>query len=533
MPGYPNGVDVDDRDFWSARGTVVFKPGERFQNELVATYQHFDSHGSPWLLTGINANPTGCAGGPCVFPLLFPSLVGLAAQQAALGARTVIPLSVRLDSDGTNLSLNNITTIELTDTLKIRNILGYDEAHTYLAFDDDGTALPILDSRILPSDTPVEQFTEELQVLGTSFNGRLEWILGGFYLDSPEPDRFIRSAAVMFGAPSEGGSKSGSGSKAVYGQGTYDLSAVVQNLKVTLGGRYTRDKFSNFSYSGPPSNEINATGSRGEFSAVTYTFGLDYQVTPETLLYFASRRGYRPGGANGRTPAGVQLPDFDPEYIADYELGVKSDWRLGAMPIRTNAAVYFQDYTDVQVQQVIATPAPFTINANAAGAELFGVELETLLELTQRLDLGINFDYLNFKYSSFESGVVGTQDLLAARKLNRPPVKYGINVNYRLPVSANVGDIALKANWLWQAESGDSKLQVGGLVPEFGLLNLAANWDHIRGGPVDVSVFATNVLDKTYSLGGLGPFDSFGFKTDRYGEPRMYGVRLRYSFGGE
>jgi iron complex outermembrane receptor protein len=65
------------------------------------------------------------------------------------------------------------------------------------------------------------------------------------------------------------------------------------------------------------------------------------------------------------------------------------------------------------------------------------------------------------------------------------------------------------------------------------LLNLDLGWSSIFGSPVDVTAFATNVTNKKYYqyIPGLGsPQAAVEFAT--VGEPRMFGVRLRYRFGG-
>lgn len=53
------------------------------------------------------------------------------------------------------------------------------------------------------------------------------------------------------------------------------------------------------------------------------------------------------------------------------------------------------------------------------------------------------------------------------------------------------------------------------------------------GAPVDVSLFATNITKKNYLISNTGVFQTIGAQTVMYGEPRMFGVRLKYSFGGE
>jgi len=61
-----------------------------------------------------------------------------------------------------------------------------------------------------------------------------------------------------------------------------------------------------------------------------------------------------------------------------------------------------------------------------------------------------------------------------SRTSGRPPNKYGVNAQYRLPIAPTAGDVTLKANWNWQATSGNALSAFGGgLIPSFGLLNMS------------------------------------------------------------
>ena len=209
---------------------------------------------------------------------------------------------------------------------------------------------------------------------------------------------------------------------------------------------------------------------------------------------------------------------------------------MGPIPVRTNAAIYYQKYTDVQVQGVILSNQNFIqTTVNAGTGNLRGAELEAQARLTRDLQVGLNFDYLQFEYTHFNDSVpVATiPDIKLSSKAGRPRYKYGVTARYRFPLKAELGDVSLMANWNWQDENGDPNLIIGGFVPAFGLLNLAMNWNDIGGRPLDASLFASNLLDKNYVVGGGGFYNLLGFTTSRYGEPRMYGVRLRYHFGGE
>jgi iron complex outermembrane recepter protein len=71
-----------------------------------------------------------------------------------------------------------------------------------------------------------------------------------------------------------------------------------------------------------------------------------------------------------------------------------------------------------------------------------------------------------------------------------------------------------------------------GKIPSNHLLNANLNWEEVAGLPVDVSLFATNLTDEeNYAyVAGLAPA---GLETGVLGQPRMYGLRVRYRFGAE
>jgi iron complex outermembrane receptor protein len=539
-PAHPNGIDADDRDFWSVRASVAFVPTDWFRNDAIVTYSEYDSNGTPFILTELN--PTG------VLATVYPGLVALFAQQQSLGVRTVIPSSVNLVSSGENLFANNLTLIKLGEILTFRNILGYVRTNRVITLDVDASAFTALDIISTPRDDTIEQFTEEIQLLGKSFGGRLDWIVGGFYLDVPLPDDFVFATQTSVNQPLDYGYKKSQDSKAIFAQGNYDLSAVAGGLSVTAGLRYTRDSLSDRGLGAqageaPPVVCIeprvqcsNILVTEVDYSALTWTFGLDYRATSDTLLYFASRRGFRAGGSNGNDPGGNLLPQYDPEFVTDFELGLKSDWSVANVPVRTNAAVYYQDYSNIQVSQVSFVNNAFrTITGNAASARVVGAELDATAQLTKNLQVGATFAYIDFKVEDVGASVTPAQvvqlDLL--RTYNRPPYKYGVNVLYHLPLAAEVGDVAVQANWNWQDTSGARFLQIGGLVPSFGVLNLSANWDRIGGAPIDASFFISNATDEEYTQGGFDFYNQLGITVETFGEPRMYGFRLRYRFGGE
>ena len=58
----------------------------------------------------------------------------------------------------------------------------------------------------------------------------------------------------------------------------------------------------------------------------------------------------------------------------------------------------------------------------------------------------------------------------------------------------------------------------------------AADWERVVGLSLDVSVFATNVTNKTYRIANEDLYSTIGTSVTVYGEPRMFGASARYRF---
>jgi iron complex outermembrane receptor protein len=518
-PDHPGGIDQDDRNFSSVRGSVTFKLNDAFENDTVVTYSRYTSNGSPRFVTAID--PKGLAA------TFFPGITAALAQQQALGTLTHIPIDTVLASSGTTLAVSNISTVDLTEHLRFRNIFGYNDQKTTGSGDSDGTIYPVVAKPSTPQVTVAEQFTDEAQLQGSKMlGGALDWTLGIFYLDEPR-EPFSLLTTTTFGRKTDAESRLGATSKAVYGIANYDLSAILPQLSATAGVRYTKDWNIADTRNGPLKNFANPVTAEVSNNAVTWNAGLNYQVLHDTMVYTSVSRGYRSGGNNTALP---DLPGFGPEFVINYEIGTKSDWRVASVPVRTNAALFYENYTGLQLGDFTLINGFYqAITANAGSARLWGAEFEVSAQLTQSLRVGMNFDYLNFAFTKFDTGVdVAATELFV--KDNRPPYKYGVNAGYQLPVPSNIGNISVQANWDWQATSGNAYLVSGGLIPAYGLLNMTADWNGIAGGPLDAQLYVSNALNKVYLIGGLGGYNLIGNDSYRYGEPRMYGVRLRYQF---
>ena len=76
-------------------------------------------------------------------------------------------------------------------------------------------------------------------------------------------------------------------------------------------------------------------------------------------------------------------------------------------------------------------------------------------------------------------------------------------------------------------------VEPGSLLEPFGVLSASLDWRGVAGSRFDLGLFATNLTNKLYRISNTNSYGSFLFASSLYGEPRMYGLRLKYSFGGE
>lgn len=69
-----------------------------------------------------------------------------------------------------------------------------------------------------------------------------------------------------------------------------------------------------------------------------------------------------------------------------------------------------------------------------------------------------------------------------------------------------------------------------GRASGYGLLNLRADWNDVGGMLLDLSMFATNVTNKTYFNLMASNYNSPGFNFGSLGQPRFIGVQGCYLF---
>lgn len=112
-----------------------------------------------------------------------------------------------------------------------------------------------------------------------------------------------------------------------------------------------------------------------DFSEWLPKFSAAYHLNDQIMTYASAAKGFRSGGFNENLQVFSNTDEvtFDPEYSWNYELGVKSGWLNNRLI--ANAAVFYIDYEDQQVLQLVGANQTITKNAGKSTSMGFEVEL--------------------------------------------------------------------------------------------------------------------------------------------------------------
>lgn len=603
-PSEFNNIDYD-----SYRASLLVDITPNIENYTIGTYMDSKTHGT---LSRILA----CTNNPFFFPGPGTAQVNASTACSHAALPGVIP------SDGSATfgqegfydvwnsvedarfeneiwQVQNTTSWQATDHLKVKNLISYGELTQYNRADVNGTYLTVSGVPGTPFATTglgeayktadQSTFSEELQFVGDGLDGRLNW-QAGLYYEKSNPLRLTGSLSqTLWKCTNSPGSDplnwtgcTGAGSaratlnegsitydnKAVYAQGDYEFDDA---LTLTLGIRYTWDHTSGigrqFRWTGnnldgiptdidvkecsPSVTPLGVTlaqncelHQRSKTDAPTWTVGLNYKLTPENMLYAKYSRGYRQGSVNPFGPVlsggAVNLQGFDDEKVDAYEIGSKNSFD-GAISGIFNVALFYNDLTDAQLQAGFIPPgaSPTIAILNADRVTTYGAEVSGALALFEGLTVNYAYSYLHTNVddapvlppgSSATTVYFDGQDLF-----NTPENKLTVGATYRLPfLPSSVGEVSVGATWSYIDTQLISVVSNDGFnhLPSYDVMHANLNWNGVFGSPFDISVFVTNATDEQYNIyqGGVSTFLNFESVTPA--PPRMYGVRLRYSFGG-
>lgn len=248
-------------------------------------------------------------------------------------------------------------------------------------------------------DTDSDQWTQELQLQGTGFDDRLNYIVGAFYLN----ERASQDINWYFFSPtSRSNYDTGTDSYSVFGQADY---AVTDQLTVTAGLRWTRDEKDwdfNIDYFFAPIPSENIIDEITE-NSWTPKFGLDYAVNDDVMLFVSAAKGFKAGGFNGINifDTSVAQSNYGAETNWTYEVGIKAE--MFDNRLRLNANYFHNRISDLTLNAQVLVNGNLTFPVqNAGSATIQGVEIEANAALFDGFNVFTTVTLLDGKFRDLD-----------------------------------------------------------------------------------------------------------------------------------
>lgn len=441
---------------------------------------------------------------------------------------------VKVRSEGGSLTAN----LAASDHIDLTWVSSYRYFSNLTNTDIDGTALPAILSQ---ADNRVKTYTSELRGVlhysGFRLTGGANWYYEDQYFG------FGSAAATLPGNTSSPVDKSKLEAVAVFGQAEFDLT---DQLTLVGGLRFNHES-RNYSNDYRAANGPLFVGKIAD-SVLIPSFGVNFQATPDLLLYAKFSRGYQapgfnmaPGFTAGQGPNTIARGnEFDAEKLDAYEAGVKS--QFFDRRVTFNAAVFHYKYSNIQVR---ATTGPGVVTiSNAASAKIDGFEATLSATPVSGLTISGNITYLNARYGSYcelvqpgsplngDATCSGPNPALvyadrSGNRLNQAPEwQGGGTIGYTRPI-ADFGVLRASVSYTGISSvyytSANENVIASGKVSK---LDARLGFE-LHNGP-ELYVYGTNLTKNYYIDQGLR--GSPALAPVHVSDPRTYGIGLKYHF---
>jgi iron complex outermembrane receptor protein len=485
---------------------------------------------------------------------------------------------------------------DLNPDLVFKSITAYREDDNKQQIDFE--ALPARDL-----DVPViyenEQFSQELQL---AYSGEtISGVAGFYYLDANAFNVFdviLATTGDLIGLPGLNAfslADVDTESWSLFTDVSFDLADFFDldtGLELTVGGRYTVDERSarilrqtliggNSSFFGGDAVPIE-TGSdfRGsdEFTEFTPKVSLAWQPVPTQNLYASYSQGFK-GGSFDPRGATTLAPDFngdgtvsddevfefmkfDSEIVDTYEAGIKSSF--ADRRISTSLAVFYSDYTDIQVPGSIGVDTDGDgvsdtfagVTTNAGEATVKGLEFEASALLARNigvagdsLSLAAALGLIDAEYDEFitlvtdpATGSSALEDVADERVFqNTPDTTAHLQMRYDRPVGlfGNAGTLSFIGAWSYRSETNQFETPSQFLDEgAYSLFDASIVWKRLDG-KYELGLYGRNLSDQQYKVSGYvfatpdGQASTLGLEgvmNAFYGPPRTITATARVNF---
>jgi iron complex outermembrane receptor protein len=393
--------EYNNRDSFGARGAIAFTPSDRVRIDLTADYSHDDAA----LNVGRPVNNLVTFSGGV---LVVTDPVGSGSYNWKGETTPGLPNSTKLKHYG----FAGTAAFDIDDNLTLKSITAYRNLNTDDYVDIDATRYEVGDVFV---GVDQHQFSQEFQLAYTG--EQLNGVAGLYYLsediDSHQEayaDDLLGPAFLNSGFLRTVDDALDTKSYAAYANASYEI---VSNVRLSAGIRYTKETKDYFRTTStffsllPAFNTTYAFAPpKGKWNDTSPMVSLDWQATPDTMLYARVAKGFKSGGFNGRANSVAESTEYDPETVWSYEAGFKTTI---ASQLRLNGSVFYNDYKDFQARvsgldtdPITGLPSPKLSVLNAGKLNIKGAELEASWTPVRNLLIDGQLGYLDAEYKEFE-----------------------------------------------------------------------------------------------------------------------------------
>ncbi|MGN6620224.1 MAG: TonB-dependent receptor [Sphingomonas sp.] len=533
--GY-NDTRYDNSNFQEVRGQLLYKPSDAFSVRALVDYAHNNDNPEFNVILGradpALPTPTQVAG----YPYPQNNIQDLTVYMNEPNDRLVNNLRTTLAASyhwGNGSSLTS-TTGYIDYDMKLKNL------------DVDLTPAPTSFFNLIGIST--KQVSEELTYF-TNIGSHADLTAGAIYMHSTSGEPLYLSLETipdyLVYLPTEK-----LNSYAGYAQFRYNLTS---RLRATIGGRYTRDEKS-YVMDATVLTFHTILADKSSWGAFTPRFVLDYTPNSNSLIYASVSRGFKSGGFNTLGDITQPVNRFNPEYVWNYELGLKAS--MFDKRLRFGLTGFYSDYTNLQ-QTVFrigleGSDVRYPRVENASSATIKGVEFEAQAAPFKGLLLTGAVTRLDAKFGKFcnnnplYTGTVtdpacvgatadgeplpaGAEDLQDNTLPQAPKWQFNTSAQYVFPISSTL-QITAHADYKWQSRVFfDIYNNALNAQDRYGLLNASLGIGSSQEG-WSLSGWVRNAFDTRYISEGTVSPGVTPSVNGTIGMPRMYGATFTVNF---
>ncbi|HEY9090203.1 TonB-dependent receptor [Parasphingorhabdus sp.] len=497
---------TNQAESFAARGKLLMEPTDNLSVVLTAAHTEL-------------SDPTGTDTRNLQPALLLVALSGgpIATDRYDSSSATDQLLKTEMDDYSVRARLELDAGTISSFTAWLRNDL-------YAVSDLTGSYLPFN----VALSTYTNTFSQEVNFASRQ-NRPLTYVAGVYYFKNKGGLPFIsQNDAPLFFNLYDDWSVSG------YADGTYTFG----DLSLIAGIRYTYEKIAADSGFGT----TQATGTVTRFqrdsdSQWTPRLGLRYALGDQSNLYATYTKGFKSGRFDRSSPTG---PGVDAEKVDAFEVGFK----YASGDISFNAAAYYYDYDDTQVNATITTPGGAIVTQlfNVPRSRIYGGEADVSLRLNDNFDLRAAAAYTHARYLDFPSapgyvldpadpatlgGLLFSNISLDAsgnHMVRAPEFTASGSIAYHTPIGGNSElEIVLSPYYSSRVYyTFDNSLSQKPYFTLDGTVTLTVD------EKMEVSIFGRNLTDSKHQIGAAQ--SAFSLEMVAFAKPRTFGVSLGYSF---